>query len=61
MSTLGIGKNKRKNIGNQTFGFDIQFSSVAKSCPTVCNPMACSTPGFLVCHQLLELAQTHVH
>ena len=38
-----------------------QFSSVAQSCPTLCNPMDCSTPGFPVRHQLLELAQTHVH
>ena len=28
---------------------------------TLCDPMNCSTPGFLVCHQLLELAQTHVY
>ena len=38
-----------------------QFSSVAQSCLTLCNPMGCSTPGFPVHHQLLELAQTHVH
>ena len=38
-----------------------QFSSVAQSCPTLCNPMDCSTPGFPVHHQLPELAQTHVH
>ena len=30
-------------------------------CPTLCDPMDCSMPGFLVHHQLLELAQTHVH
>ena len=34
------------------------FSSVAQSCPTLCDPMGCSTPGFH--HQLLELAQTPV-
>ena len=39
----------------------IQFSSVTQSCPMLCNPMESSTPGFLVHHQLLELAQTHVH
>ena len=39
----------------------IQFSSVDQSCPTLCDPMDCSTPGFPVHHQLLELAQTHVH
>ena len=38
-----------------------QFSSVAQLCPTLCDPMDCSTPGFPVHQQLLELAQTHVH
>ena len=38
-----------------------QFSSVAQSCLTHCDPMDCSTPGFPVHHQLLKLAQTHVH
>ena len=38
-----------------------QFSSVAESCPTLCNPMDCSTPGFPVHHQLLELAQIQIH
>ena len=37
-----------------------QFSSVAQSCPALCNPMDFSTPGFPIHHQLLELAQTHV-
>ena len=37
-----------------------QFSSVAQSCPTLCDPMDCSTAGFTVQHQLQELAQTHV-
>ena len=39
----------------------VQLNSVVQSCPTLCNPMDCSTPGFLVHHQLLELAKTHVH
>ena len=39
----------------------VQFSSVAQSCPSLCNPMDCSTPGFPVHVQLPELAQTHVH
>ena len=38
-----------------------KFSSVAQLCPTLCNPMDCSMPGFPVYHQLPELAQTHVH
>ena len=39
----------------------VQFSSVAQSCLTLCDPMDCSTPGLLVHHQLPKLAQTHVH
>ena len=35
--------------------------SVVQSCPTLCDPMNCSTPGFPVHHQLPEFAQTHVH
>ena len=38
----------------------IQFSSV-QSRPTLCDPMDCSMPGFPLHHQLLGLAQTHVH
>ena len=36
-------------------------SSVAQSCPTLCNPMNRSTLGLPVCHQLPEFTQTHVH
>ena len=39
----------------------VQFSSVTQSCPTLCNPTDCSTPGFPVHYQLLEPTQTHVH
>ena len=38
-----------------------QFSSVTQSCPTLCNPMNCSTPGLPVRYQLPEFSQTHVH
>ena len=38
-----------------------QFSSVAQSCPTHCDPMNSSTPGLPVHHQFLEPTQTHVH
>ena len=38
-----------------------QFSSVAQSCSTLCDPMNCSTPGLPVHHQLPEFTQTHVH
>ena len=43
------------------FEIHIQFSSVAQSCPTLCDPMNHSTPGLPVHHQLPELTQTHVH
>ena len=41
--------------------FNVQFSSVAQSCPTLCDPMNRSTPGLPVHHQLPEFTQTHVH
>ena len=39
----------------------VQFSSVAQSCPTPCDPMNRSTPGLPVHHQLPEFTQTHIH
>ena len=39
----------------------VQFSSVAQSCPTLCNHMDCNTQGFPVEHQFQEFTQTHVH
>ena len=43
------------------FIWEVQFSSVAQSCLTLCNPMDCNTPGLPVHYQLLELVQTHIH
>ena len=43
------------------FNLFCQFSSVAQSCLTLCNPVDCSTPVFPGHHQLSEFAQTHVH
>ena len=40
------------------FGLSMQFSSVTQSCPTLCDPMNCSTPGLPVHHHLLEFTQT---
>ncbi|CAI9172823.1 unnamed protein product [Rangifer tarandus platyrhynchus] len=58
--TLSVKSNGHTNqTGLNTLNNN--FSSAAQSCPTVCDPMDCSTPGFPVHHQLLELAQTHVH
>ena len=39
----------------------VQFSSVAQSCPTLCDPMNRSMPGLPVHHQLPEFTQTHIH
>ena len=47
-----------------TLGFicvNYAFSSVTQSCPTICDPMNCSTSGLPVHYQLLEFTQTHVH
>ena len=49
------GKPKNTGVGS------VQFSSVAQSCLTLCNPMNCSTPGLPVHHHLPEFIQTHVH
>ena len=40
--------------------YSVQFSSVTQLCPTLCDPLDCSMPGFPVHHELLELTQTHV-
>ena len=41
--------------------YSVQFSSVAQSCPTLCDPMNRSIPGLPVHHQLLEFTQIHIH
>ena len=48
-------------VGNVARLMSVQFSSVAQSCPTLCNPMNCSMPGLPVHHQLPEFTQTHIH
>ena len=48
-------------VGNVARLMSVQFSSVAQSCPTLCNPMNCSAPGLPVHHQLPEFTQTHIH
>jgi len=45
----------------ELFFASVQFSSVAQLCPTLCDPMDCSTSGLPVHHQLLEFTQTHIH
>ena len=46
---------------SEMFSISIQFSSVTQSCPNICSPMDCSTPGLPVHRQLPEFTQTHVH
>ena len=53
-------RKTQMNMFNSRFD-TTQFSSVAQLCPTLCDPMNCSTPGIPVHHQLLEFTQTHVH
>ena len=56
------GKKTGENWVQIEFRFQsVQFSSVAQSCPTLCDSMNCSMPGLPVHHQLLEFTQTHVH
>ena len=44
------------------FGTELfRCCSVTQSCPTLCGPMDCSTPGFTVLHHIPERAQTHIH
>ena len=60
-SSRDLKKDSKK--GKLLLGWfgSLQFSSVAQSCPTVCNPMNRSTPGLSVHHQQPEFTQTHVH
>ena len=46
---------------SESVSCSVQFSSVPQSCPTLCDPMNCSTPDFPVHHHLPEFTQTHVH
>ena len=70
--SMGINYNKwKRNNGGRKSIFHtycsndaaktFQFSSVALSCPTLCDPMNCSTPGLPVHHQLLDFTQTRVY
>ena len=51
----------KKHIKRCSLSPIIQLSSVAQSCPTLCDPMNRSTPGLPVHHRLPEFTQTHVH
>ena len=54
----GLEEGEGEMYGKSNMETYIQFG---QSCPTLCNPMDCSTPGFPVNHQLPEPTQTHVH
>ena len=66
-SSSKCSRQNRKEFGSKSQGYSTlqlssaQFSSVAQSCPTLCDPMNRSTPGLPVHHQLPESTQTHVH
>ena len=55
-----LALQKSESTENGKFS-SVQFSSVAQSCPTLCNPMNHSTPGLPIHHQLVEFTQTHVN
>ena len=52
---------KKKSATTTKLGICCHCQLVAKWCPTLCNPMGCSTPGFPVLHHLLEFVQIHAH
>ena len=68
LSAVILEPKKKNSVTTSIFSLSIcqcfvsvQFSSVAQSCPTLCDPMNRSTPGLPVHHQLPEFTQTHVH
>ena len=60
-SRTWLSTHTHTHLYNIHDGYNIQFSSVAQSCLTLCDPMNPSTPGLPVHHHLLEFTQTHVH
>ena len=61
MNSTGVMLEKcSKYTQNHRFHI-LQFSSLTKSCPTLCDPVNRSTPGLPVHHQLPEFTQTHIH
>ena len=65
VSHISVSKFCYRKINNSSFRnvygdqiSSVQFISVAQSCPTLCDPMNRSMPGFPVHHQLLEFTQT---
>ena len=54
-----LRNKKEARVAKRARDREVQFSSVAQLCPTICDPMDCSMPGLPVHHQLTELTQTH--
>ena len=59
--SLAGGSPKGYKESDTTEVTSVQLNSVTQSCPTLCDPINCSMPGFRVHHQLPEFTQTHVH
>ena len=58
---LFLKENIWENLCNLRLGKEFLCCSFAKLCPTLCDPVDCSTPGFPVLHYLPKFAQIHVH
>ena len=61
VDTVGEGGEGQIERSALKYIYSVQFSSVAQSCLTLCDPMNRSTPGLPVHHQLLGFTQTHAH
>ena len=57
----GMGRTEAEDIKKRWQEYTDQITSVAQSCPTLCDPMNSSMPGLPVYHQLPEFTQTQVH
>ena len=55
------GESREAEKAGRSEGPAVQFSAVAQTCPTLCDPVDRSTPGLPVHHPLPEFTQTHVH
>ena len=59
--TAELFSKESTSLYKPTSNLSVQFSSVAQSYPTLCDPMDCSTLGLPVHHQFLEYTQSHAH
>ena len=61
LAGYSLWRHKELDTTECTCMHSVQFSSVAQSCLTLCDPMNHSAPGLPVHHQLPEFTQTHIH